>query len=219
MVASRTSVRHPWFARMYERMAPAFDAKGGAAHRDELLAGLSGRVVEVGAGTGLNFGHYPETVTEVVAIEPEPYLRAKAELAAEAAPIPITVVDGVADQLPVETGSCDAGVASLVLCSVADQAVALGELYRVIRPGGELRFYEHIRSSSPALARVQRALDVVWPRLVGGCHTSRDTVSAVSAGGFEVEHTRYFTFRPMLTNAPVAPHVIGVARRPSGALG
>ncbi len=197
-------------------MAPIFDAKGGAAHRDELLAGLTGRVVEVGAGSGLNFGHYPETVTDVVAVEPEPYLRAKAELAAETAPVTITVVDGVADQLPVETGSCDAGVASLVLCSVDDQAAAIGELYRAIRPGGELRFYEHIRSSSPVLGRVQRVLDVVWPHLAGGCHTSRDTVSAVSAAGYEVEHTRHFTFRPVLTNAPVAPHVIGVARRPTG---
>jgi SAM-dependent methyltransferase len=213
-VASGTTVRHPWFARVYERIAPTFDAKGGAAHRDELLAGLIGRVVEVGAGTGLNFGHYPHTVTEVVAVEPEPYLRAKAELAAEDAPITLKVVDGVADELPVESGSCDAGVASLVLCSVDDQSAALRELYRVIRPGGELRFYEHIRSSSPGLARVQRALDIVWPRLAGGCHTSRDTIPAISAAGFELEQVRRFTFRPVLTNAPVAPHVIGVARRP-----
>jgi ubiquinone/menaquinone biosynthesis C-methylase UbiE len=211
------SIHHPWFARVYERIAPRFDAKGGADHRDELLAGLDGRVVEVGAGTGLNFDHYPEAVTEVVAVEPEPYLRRKAEVAAEHTPITITVVDGVADQLPVETGSCDAGVASLVLCSVSDQSAALRELHRVIRPGGELRFYEHIQSSSPALARLQRGIDIVWPRLAGGCHTSRDTVAAISAAGFQVEHARRFTFRPVVTSAPVAPHVIGLARRPSEA--
>jgi ubiquinone/menaquinone biosynthesis C-methylase UbiE len=215
-VTSGSSVRHPWFARFYERIAPTFDAKGGAAHRDELLAGLAGRVVEVGAGTGLNFGHYPETVTEVIAVEPEPYLRTKAELAAKDAAVAVTVVDGGADQLLVEAGVCDAGVASLVLCSVDDPLAALREFHRVIRPGGELRFYEHVRSSSPALARAQQGVDIVWPRLAGGCYTSRDTVSTIAAAGFELEHVRRFSFRPMLTNAPVAPHVIGVARRPDG---
>src|SRR6266545_2017190 len=149
----RSTVHHPLFARLYERMAPAFEAKGGAAHRDELLASLTGRVVEVGAGTGLNFRHYPTTVTEVVAVEPEPYLRGKAEQAAETASIAVTVLDGVADHLPLDRASCDAGVASLVLCSVRDQAAALAELRRVIKPGGQLRFYEHVRSRSPRFAR------------------------------------------------------------------
>jgi ubiquinone/menaquinone biosynthesis C-methylase UbiE len=209
-----TSVHHPIFARLYERMAPAFDAKGGAAHRDEMLVGLAGRVVEVGAGTGLNFGRYPSTVTEVVAVEPEPYLRARAEGAAASASVLVTVVDGVADHLPLDDASCDAGVASLVLCSVHDQQAALVELRRVIRPGGELRFYEHIRSASPPLGQLQRAVDVVWPHLAGGCHASRDTIAAIEAAGFTIERTRRFTFRPAVTNAPVAPHVVGMARRP-----
>lgn len=206
-------VNHPIFARLYERLAPKFDAKGGAAHRDELLDGLAGRVVEVGAGTGANFPHYPATVTEVVAVEPEPYLRARAEQNATAAPIAITVVDGVADRLPLESASCDAGVASLVLCSVPDQAAALRELIRVIRPGGELRFYEHVRSRSRRLARLQQVVDVIWPHVAGGCHTSRDTVAAIEAAGFTLEAVHAFTFRPVITNAPVAPHVIGTARR------
>lgn len=212
--AAPSKVHHPWFARMYERVAPVFDAKGGAAHRDELLAGLAGRVVEVGAGTGLNLGRYPAGVTEVVAVEPESYLREKAEAAAEAAAVPVHVTDGVAAELPLETTSCDAGVASLVLCSVDDPRVALRELARVIRPGGELRFYEHVRSTSPVLGGAQRAVDLVWPHVTGGCHTSRDTVAAIAEAGFVVERVRRFTFRPMITTAPVAPHVIGVARRP-----
>jgi ubiquinone/menaquinone biosynthesis C-methylase UbiE len=215
-MASQTrsgTVHHPLFARLYERMAPAFEAKGGAAHRDELLAGLTGRVVEVGAGTGLNFRHYPTTVTEVVAVEPEPYLRAKAEQAAVTASIAVTVLDGVADHLPLDSASCDAGVASLVLCSVRDQAAALAELRRVIKTGGQLRFYEHVRSHSRAFARFQQAVDVVWPHLAGGCHASRDTVAAIEAAGFTVERVHEFMFRPAITNAPVAPHVIGVARR------
>jgi ubiquinone/menaquinone biosynthesis C-methylase UbiE len=209
------SVRHPLFARLYARMAPAFEAKGGAAHRDELLNGLAGRVVEVGAGTGLNFAHYPSTVSEVVAVEPEPYLRAKAEQAAGTAAVPAKVLDGVADALPLEEAGCDAAVASLVLCSVPDQAAALDELFRVIRPGGELRFYEHVRAESPRLARFQRRIDVVWPHVGGGCHASRATLDAIEAAGFEVIRARRFDFRPAVTAIPVAPHVIGAARRPA----
>ena len=202
------------FARMYARMARDFEAKGAAEHREEALAGLTGRVVEIGAGTGANFVHYPATVTEVVAVEPEAYLRDLAAQAAASAPVPVTVLDGMADDLPLDDAACDAGVASLVLCTVPDQAAALGELRRVIRPGGELRFFEHVRSESPRLARVQRAIDVVWPRLGGGCHTNRATLDGIEAAGFTVEKLRRFTFRPSLVVAPTAPHIIGLARRP-----
>lgn len=202
------------FARLFEKLVPVLDAKGGAEHRSELLAGLSGRVVEIGAGTGANFGRYPSTVTEVVAVEPEPYLRARAEEAARAAPVPVTVVNGVAGRLPFEDASFDAGVASLVLCSVADQDAALGELFRVIRPGGELRYYEHVRSERPGLARFQQLFDGVWPWLAGGCHTSRATGRAIEAAGFRPEHQRAFDFKPCVTSALVAPHILGVARRP-----
>jgi len=181
-------------------------------HRDELLAGLSGRVVEIGAGNGVNFGHYPPTVEEVVALEPERYLRAKAHEAAGAVAVQVIVRDGVADPLPLDTDEFDAAVASLVLCSVPDARPALAELRRVLRPGGELRFLEHIRSESPRKARIQERLDSsgVWPRLGGGCHCSRDTVAAIEAAGFGVERARSFDMGPgwLHTN----PHVLGVAR-------
>ena len=208
-----TKVHHPLFARMFERMAPALEAKGGGAHRDEALAGLAGRVIEVGAGTGLNFAHYPDSVTEVIAVEPEPYLRAKAEQAATKTDVSVKVVDGVADQLPAEDASFDAVVASLVLCSVPDQAVALAELRRVIRPSGELRFYEHIRSDSDGFARFQSAIDIVWPHVGGGCHASRGTLEAIEEAGFTIEHVRRFTFSPSLITFPVSPLAIGTARR------
>ena len=124
---------------------------GVAEHRRELLAGISGRVVEIGAGTGANFAHYPEGVREIVAVEPEPYLRARAATAATDVISPVRVVDAVADQLPFEDGSFDVAVSSLVLCSVADQPAALAELHRVLRPGGELRFYEHVRAGDGRL--------------------------------------------------------------------
>ena len=143
----RPHVRHrtpPDLRPPVRRVEPRRRAQGRrrAPRRD--AAGLTGRVVEVGAGNGLNFGHYPATVTEVVAVEPEPYLRERAEEAARAAPVDVTVVVGLADALPAEDGAFDAAVASLVLCSVPDQAGALAELRRVVRPDGELRFYEHV---------------------------------------------------------------------------
>ena len=132
---STRPVRHPIFARLYARVSPGVERKGAAEHRDELLAGVAGRVIEIGAGNGLNFAHYPASVTEVVAVEPEPYLRGRAQEAAESAPVPVTIVDGVADDLPADDGAFDAAVASLVLCSVPDQATALAEVRRVLRPG------------------------------------------------------------------------------------
>jgi ubiquinone/menaquinone biosynthesis C-methylase UbiE len=183
-------------------------------HRDELLAGLSGRVIELGAGTGSNFAHYPPTVEAVLAVEPEPYLRRHARAAAARAPVRIEVLDGVADQLPADDASFDGAVASLVLCSVPDQARALTELQRVLRPGGELRFYEHVRSDRPWVACTQRAVDkLFWPRAFGGCHTARDTTAAIAAAGFEVEQLRRMSVGPAPVASPVALHVIGRARR------
>jgi SAM-dependent methyltransferase len=208
-----SEVRHPLFARFYAKVSPGVERKGAAGHRDELLAGLRGRVIEVGAGNGLNFRHYPPTVDEVVAVEPEDYLRARALEAARGAPVPVTVLDGVADRLPVEDGAFDAAVASLVLCSVPDQAAALAEIRRVLRPGGELRFYEHVVDDRPRLAALQRKLDDwnVWPPFTGGCHVSRDTGAAIVHAGFAIERARGFPFAP----GPVpVKHILGVARRP-----
>ena len=210
---AKGQVRNPLFARAYVRCAKVADARGASAHRDELLAGLTGRVIEVGAGTGSNFDHYPDAVTEVLAVEPEPYLRTVAERAAAKTGGRVRVVDGTADALPAEDGEFDGAVASLVLCSVPDQARALHEVHRVLRPGGELRFYEHVRADRPGLATVQRGADVVWPLLAGGCHTSRETTTAIERAGFTVERLRRFSFRPCLLAAPVSPHVIGAARR------
>ena len=209
------TVKHPLFARGYAWLAKREDKAGNADNRRELLAGLKGTVIEVGAGIGSNFEHYPETVAKVVAVEPEPYLRDKATQAATSAPVPVRVVDAIADALPLEDAAADAGVASLVLCSVPDQATALAELHRVIKPGGELRFYEHVVADRPGLARFQHVLDrTVWPRVAGGCHASRDTRAAIEAAGFEIESERRFKFQPSPVVIAVSPHILGVARRP-----
>ena len=190
----------------------------GVRHRhDELLAGLSGRVVEVGAGNGMNVAHYPSDVDEVVALEPEPYLRARAEEAARSAPVGVEVGDAAAYLLPFDAGSFDAAVASLVLCTIPDSARALGELRRVLLPGGELRFMEHVRSDRPRKARLQEGLDRsgIWPCIAGGCHCSRDTVAAIESAGFTIDRLRSFDVGPawMHTN----PHVLGLARSPRAA--
>jgi ubiquinone/menaquinone biosynthesis C-methylase UbiE len=213
-MTSSSDIEHPRFARMYLRMAPRAEERGASEHRRRLLAGLQGRVVEVGAGSGLNFAHYPATVSEVIAIEPEPTLRAAAADAANEAPVAVRVLPGTADELPIGDGELDAAVASLVLCSVPDQARALGEIRRVVRPGGELRFYEHVVAGrQPQRAILQLAdRSGLWPKLAGGCHPARDTGAAIAAAGFEIESCKRFPFSPGALQ-PGIPHILGVARR------
>jgi ubiquinone/menaquinone biosynthesis C-methylase UbiE len=208
------AVKHPLFARVWALVLTRNEPDEVRGHRDELLAGLAGRVIEVGAGAGANFARYPPGVTEVVAVEPEPYLRERAHAAAASAPVPVTVVDGLADALPAPDRSFDAAVACLMLCSVPDQATALAEMHRVLRPGGELRFYEHVRAPAPRMARVQELVDrTFWPRTFGGCHTARDTVAAIAAAGFAIERRRDMRLESVPSFLPVATHAIGVARR------
>jgi ubiquinone/menaquinone biosynthesis C-methylase UbiE len=206
------AVHHPVFARVYARVGHFMDAEIGD-HRRRLLAGLTGRVLEVGAGNGLNFPHYPVTVTEVLAVEPEPYLRHLALAAARQAPVPIRVVDGTAEALPAPDRAVDAVVASLVLCIVAEPDQALAEVRRVLRLGGRLRFYEHVRASDPRLARWQDRLERPWGWLVGGCHPNRDTVAAITAAGLQVVRLDRFDLQAM--PPPARPHVLGVAERES----
>jgi ubiquinone/menaquinone biosynthesis C-methylase UbiE len=204
-------LQHPRFARMYERTSAESERRGNAELRDRLLAGLSGRVIEVGAGNGLNLGHYPGTVAEVVAVEPDDYLRRLAEGAATQAAVPVTVAAGHATALPVEDASFDAAVASLVLCSVADVPVALAELRRVLKPAGELRFFEHVRSDNRWLGMLQDGLSPIWSRAGGGCHLNRDTAAALRTAGFDITRIERFPHAP-LRYIPAHAHILGAAR-------
>jgi ubiquinone/menaquinone biosynthesis C-methylase UbiE len=203
----------PLFARFQARSAAISERKGAAELRSRMLAELSGRVVEVGPGSGVNFRHYPTSVVEVLAVEPEPNLRALASAAERS--VPVTVVEGVAEALPLADGAVDAGVACGLLCSVASPDAVLAELARVIRPGGELRFFEHVASWRPRAAALQRALDAsgVWARAMGGCRTSRDTAAAIARAGFEIDAIERFPFRPTVLDIPVAPKILGRATR------
>jgi ubiquinone/menaquinone biosynthesis C-methylase UbiE len=206
------SVNHPIFSRVYTKFSRSMEKGGLAELRGRLLAGLSGRVLEVGAGNGLNFLHYPAGVESVQAVEPDRYLRERATTAAGKAHVLIEVTDGVAEALPAQDASFDAVVMSLVLCSV-DQAAALKEARRVLKPGGRVHFLEHVRAETPGLDRVQRVADAtIWPLMFGGCHTHRDTLGALAAAGFTVVRLDRFLFPESGLRSPASPCILGVAK-------
>ncbi|MFI9804075.1 class I SAM-dependent methyltransferase [Streptomyces sp. NPDC052301] len=213
---ARSPVHHPLFARCYARLSVGAETRlGMAGVRQRLLAGLSGRVIEIGAGNGLNFAHYPGAVAEVVAIEPEALLRQLALESAVRAQVPVDVVPGAAEALPVKSEAFDAAVLSLVLCSVRDLARALSEVRRVLRPGGEVRFFEHGRGGGRVMTLTQQALDrTVWPALFGGCHLSRDPVAALRQAGFGLGPHRRLLLPETGPALPTSYCVLGTAWRP-----
>ena len=207
-------VSHPVFARLFSRVVVRMDEEGFRTYRQRLVEGMSGRVVEIGAGTGANFRHYPAAVTSVLAVEPEPFLREQADAAAASAGR-IEVVDGIAEDLPATDGEFDAAVVSLALCSVRDPAKAIAEIHRVLEPGGTFRFLEHVRGRG-GLARVQRVADAtLWPLFAGGCHTGRDTIDAVRAAGFAIDSLDEFRYPPTSMQLPASPHVLATATKPT----
>jgi SAM-dependent methyltransferase len=206
-------IDNPFFARLW-KVISAHEPESMRELRRENLAGLSGRVLEVGAGTGSNFVHYPTTVEEVVALEPEPRLNPIACQTATTAPVPVTVMDCTVEDL--ESGDAfDAVVCSLVLCSVADQKNDLQQLFSQLRPGGELRYLEHVASGGMR-GRFQQIADAtVWPRLAGNCHTHRDTEAAIANAGFVRQSARRDWTLPAWVPMPVSEHALGCAVRPA----
>lgn len=180
--------------------------------RRELLHGLTGHVLEIGAGSGSNFPLYPRGVVRVVAVEPERHLRRAAEAAAARAPVAITVVAGAAEAVPLPDATFDAVVYSLVLCSVDDQAGAFQEARRLLKTGGDLRFLEHVRSPNRWLGRGQDLLDAtVYPLVSGGCHMGRDTAAELRRAGFDVYRLSRFRWPPGRMILPTSQHIIGRA--------
>jgi SAM-dependent methyltransferase len=196
----------------YDWVFDRVDPCGGADHRRRLVGQATGAVLEIGAGTGRNLPRY-RTATRVVALEPGPGMRARANQAALAAQVAVEIVDGTADTSPFPDAAFDTVVASLVLCTVPDPAGALAEARRVLRPGGALRFYQHVRADDPRLARWQDRLERPWGWLAGGCHPNRDVVAAIAAAGFRLLELDRFDFQIM--PPLVRPHVLGVAQRPT----
>jgi SAM-dependent methyltransferase len=207
---------NPFFARLWSKLSTR-EPESIKRLRRENLAGLTGRVLEVGAGTGTNFEFYPATITEVVAIEPEQRLAVLARQAADKASVPVTVsTDTVERYAEISAGEpFDAVVCSLVLCSVHDPDSALRQLFSILRPGGELRYFEHVAGTG-VRARMQRLADAtVWPRLLGNCHTHRHTERSIVGAGFDVADTRREWVLPAWVPMPASEAAIGRAVRPA----
>lgn len=173
-------------AQLYEAVAEEIERAGVGEVRARLAGSLSGRVLEVGCGTGLNFAHY-RAGTRVLAIEPEPAFRELAQQRAAVAAADIEVVDGDVHSLPYANASFDAVLVTLVFCSVPKAELGLAEVRRVVRSGGEVLFFEHVRDPRPTHALLQDILNPLWKRAMAGCHLNRRTVDLIRAAGFTVE--------------------------------
>lgn len=199
------------FARVYEWSLAATEDAGMRGYRRDLLSRAEGRTLEVGAGTGFNLEHYPDSVTELIATEPfEPMARQlRAKLAARSGGPATEVIEASADGLPVADASVDTVVCTLVLCTVDDPAATLAEVDRVLKPGGRLLFCEHVRSDDPDSARWQDRLMRPWKAFGHGCRCNRDTLSTIAASPLEVDEVEHGT----LPKAPpiVRPRIQGSA--------
>lgn len=202
-----------------DRIAPAlFDfctrrlEKEFGPQRRALLADARGRVLEVGAGTGWNLAHYPPEVEEIVLTEPVRAMLRRAERRAAELGRPVRAVQASAENLPFDDDSFDTVVSTLVLCTVENQERAVGEIARVLRPGGSLLFIEHVRAEDPRLARWQDRLERPWGVVSMGCHPNRATRERIEAGGLAIEAIEAGDLpkspplvRPMISGRAVSP--------------
>ena len=217
--ATRPSLRQRFNAAIYDPFLALAERRGAADRRAALLSGLHGRVLEIGAGTGLNLRHYPASVDELVLTEPDAGMAARLRRRVArggAAPAEVRVVPAPADSLWFPDGAFDAVVSTLVLCTVPDPAAALEEVTRVLRPGGRLVLVEHVLATDDArLARRQHRLAGAWAGFAAGCRCDRDTVGLLRAADYDVTGLRTDAWRAM--PRIVRPLVVGVAPRPGGA--
>jgi ubiquinone/menaquinone biosynthesis C-methylase UbiE len=203
------SLSSRFFAAMYDKLLAGTEKAGLGAHRKTLLSTAAGRVIEIGAGTGANLPFYSDAVSDLVVCEPADPMARRLERKLASFGRPVHVVRAPAENLPVENASFDVAVSTLVLCTVGDPQRALGELRRVLKPGGRLLFIEHVRAEDPRLARWQDRLNFLNKRIAQGCNCNRNTVSEIAAAGFTVTNID----RDQLRKAPpiVRPLVVGVA--------
>ena len=174
------------FALVYDPFLWLGEIAGMRRRRRALLTGARGRVVEIGAGTGLNIAHYPDGIAELTLAEPEPAMRKRLARRLKRHARVARIVDAPAERLPLPDASVDTVVSTLVLCTVDDPERALREIARVLRPGGQLLFIEHVRASTRFLAACQDSLFRPWLGFAAGCRCNRPTVELMRACGFAV---------------------------------
>jgi ubiquinone/menaquinone biosynthesis C-methylase UbiE len=205
------SLRWTITAPAYDRLSRANEEAGVREMRQNLLAGATGRVLEIGAGTGVNLPHYNGNIESLVVTEPEPAMLRRLQRGVHEHTPDAQVLRAPAEDLPFEDDSFDTVISTLVLCGVDDQPRALREARRVLRPGGQLLFLEHVRSDDPGFARFQNRMN--WlNNLVVGCDCNRPTLTTIEAEGFEVSQIE----RTMMPKAPkfVRPLIVGTATSP-----
>lgn len=197
------------FSALYDRCFKASEEAGLRDMRRDLLAGARGRVLELGAGTGLNLDLYPANVTDLTLTEPDPHMVKQLRKRVSEADRNAEVVAAPAEKLPFEDDSFDTVALTLVLCTVPDPAAALQEVKRVLKPDGQFLFLEHVRSPDPGLAKWQDRLEKPWRFLGDGCHCNRDTLATLGASPLSVERVE----RGSLPKAPpiVRPLIRGQA--------
>jgi ubiquinone/menaquinone biosynthesis C-methylase UbiE len=202
------SLRTRFFALTYDRQMAKIEKAGLQAHRRQLLSPLSGRVLEIGGGTGSNLSSYGAAVTSLTVTEPDPSMLRRLKAHVREQMPAARILRAPAEDMPFGDGSFDAVVSTLVLCGVDDQPRALREIRRVLRPGGQLVFFEHVRSSDPKIARQQDRMNAV-NRFVAGCECNRPTLQSIEAAGFDVE-----AVAATLEKAPrfLRPAIVGQAR-------
>lgn len=209
-----------FFAAVYDRLTRPTEEACFQAWRADLLAGVTGDVLEIGAGTGHNLGHYGSAVSRLVLTEPDAAMRrrldhqlAEVRSTGRLAGASIEISQAPAEHLPWDDATFDAVVSTLVLCSVSDQSVALAEIRRVLRPGGRLVYLEHVAAEDrPARLAWQRRAEPVWKRLAAGCHLTRTTATAIEQAGFRMEEVTPESARK--ASPLIRPTVRGVAVRP-----
>jgi SAM-dependent methyltransferase len=203
------------FSACYDRGLKASEEAGLRQMRRQLLAQAQGRVVELGAGTGLNLEHYPTSTESLTLVEPDPHMSGRLRQRLRAGAREATVVEAPAESLPFAAGSFDTAVVTLVLCTVPDPTAALSEIGRVLAPGGQLLFLEHVRAREPGLASWQDRLERPWRFFADGCHCNRDTLGTIEASALQprrVEHCGLPKAFPI-----VRPMIVGSAARPTSA--
>jgi ubiquinone/menaquinone biosynthesis C-methylase UbiE len=199
---------HRQFAARYDRCSAPAERHWAADLREQLVGGVAGKVLEIGAGTGANLRFY-RAADQVTASEPSAAMRARLSAKLGQAGVPVDLVDAAAGALPFPDESFDAVVSTLVLCTVPDQRRALGEIRRVLKPTGGLVFFEHVRAHG-LTAFAQDMITPLTRVVAAGCHPNRDTVAALAGAGFRIETIT--TIRPRPHMPLIAPFVHGVAR-------
>jgi ubiquinone/menaquinone biosynthesis C-methylase UbiE len=204
------SLNQRFFAAIYDPFLALAEHRGGSDRRAALLADVSGDVLEIGAGTGLNLKHYPVDAEKLVLTEPDPGMLRRLR---RRAPDDVRVTPAPAESLDFPDGIFDVVVSTFVLCTAPDPASVLAEVVRVLRPGGRLVLLEHVLSQEPRSARRQRRMAPAWKSLAGGCRCDQDTASLLLQAGFDVSGLRQETWRAM--PSIVAPLVLGSLQRPA----